>query len=91
MWFIIGIVCAALIFVAYIFLKKTNIKIAWWEWLLVAVAILFFIFAITWMIEARMENEPKAAVTFLWTFGLAGILCVAGACASYFLRNKSAE
>ena len=89
MWFVIGIIIATLFFCAYYFHGKLNIKLAWWEWLLAAVAVLFFIFAINWMIEARMENEPQAGFTFLWTFGLAGILCVAGACASYFLRKKS--
>ena len=91
MWFIIGIICAAVFFLAFTLLKKNNINVAWWEWLLAAIAVLFLIFAINWMGEAYAENEPKAAITFLWTFGLAAIVFGAAAGVSYFLRNKPKE
>jgi len=91
MWFIIGIICAAIFFCAFIFFKQKNIKPAWWEWVLAAIAVLFLIFAISWMAEGYAENEPKAAITFLWTFGLAAIIFGTAAGVSYFLRNQSKE
>ena len=91
MWFIIGVILAALFFFAFNFFNKKNIKIAWWEWALAIIAVLFFIFAINWMGEGFAEDEPGPAIHFLWTFGLAGLICAAGAGVSYFLRNKVTE
>ncbi|MCL2474908.1 MAG: hypothetical protein FWF37_02080, partial [Chloroflexi bacterium] len=89
--FIIGVICAAVFFFAFYFLNKKNIKLAWWEWLLAAIAVLFLIFAINWMGEAFAEDEPEPAITFLWTFGLAAIAFGAAAGVSYFLRNQTKE
>ena len=91
MWFIIALICAAVFFFAFNFLNKKNIKLAWWEWLLAAIAVLLLIFAVSWMAEGYMENEPHAAITFLWTFGLGAVIFAAAAWASYFYRTRAKE
>ena len=91
MWFLIGVICATAFFMAWFFLGKANIKLAWWEWLLSALAVISLIFAVAWMAEGFMENEPKPAITFLWIFGLVALVLAGSACASYFVRNKAKE
>jgi len=57
--------------------SREDIKLAWYDWILLAVAVVFFLLAIVNFSQSRAELEPKAANILLVSFGLPGLILTA--------------
>jgi len=57
--------------------SREDIKLAWYDWILLAVAVVFFLLAIVNFSQSRAELEPKAANILLVSFGLPGVILTA--------------
>ena len=63
-----------LVFGAAVFYAATKMTLAWYEWLLVALGIIFFVFAVQNFQYMKVEYETRAATTLLFMFGLPGLI-----------------
>ncbi len=57
--------------------SREDIKLTWYDWILLAVAVVFFLLAIVNFSQSRAELEPKAANILLVSFGLPGVILTA--------------
>ncbi len=73
-WLILGLLLGA---GALFIQKRGNIKLAWYDWLLLALALLFFMLAISNYYASLEELETRAASFLLLSFGLPGLILVA--------------
>ena len=73
-WLIIGILIGAL----FVFLANNRqIKLGWLDWLLLVIAMVFFVLAIANYTGSMEELEPRAAGFLLASFGIPGLILVA--------------
>ncbi len=70
-WLILGVLLGA---GALMLRRNPNIKLAWFDWVLLAVAVLFFAVAIENYNGSMSELEPRAALFLLVSFGLPGLI-----------------
>ncbi len=74
LWLIAGF----LLGVAAIFLyQHPNIKLAWYDWLMIVFALAFYILAIVNFNGSMAELEPRAANFLLVSFGIPGLILTA--------------
>jgi malonyl CoA-acyl carrier protein transacylase len=72
--FIVGVLIGA----AFVYLaRQPGIKLAWYDWLLLAVAVVFYLLAITNYSGSMEELEPSAAGFLLAAFGVPGLILTA--------------
>ncbi|QPC84480.1 dehalogenase [Phototrophicus methaneseepsis] len=70
-WLILGCLLGA----GALFLQsRSDIKLAWFDWLLLALAVVFYVLAISNYSDSMSELEPRAALFLLASFGLPGII-----------------
>ncbi len=73
-WLIAGVLLGA----GAIFLRRNpNVKLAWFDWVFIVVAVLFFAVAIENYSGSMSELEPRAAGFLLISFGLPGLILTA--------------
>ena len=78
MWwtlFTIILVAALTLLVVYVFNKKIAVK--WWEWVLLALGVLLFVFGLQNLFGGLAEGEAKAAWLLFATFGILGAILIA--------------
>lgn len=80
MWFVIAIVVCVLIGALVLWLKSTDIKVKWYEWLIGVIGVLLLLFSIQNFFGSQAEFESSAANLFLLVTGLPALilLVVAG-------------
>ena len=83
-WLILGILIGALVVFAA---KNRRIKLAWLDWVLVTVAIVFFLLAIANYSGSMDELEPRAALFLLASFGIPGLILAAIAGVRVWRKN----
>lgn len=73
-WLILGI----LLGVGALFLyTRKDIKLAWYDWVILVVAIVLYLLAIENYSGSMAELEPRAAVLLLASFGLPAVILTA--------------
>lgn len=70
LWLILGIVIGA----GLLFLKNSSIKLAWFDWVVLVLAIVFYVLAIANYNGSMEELEPRAAMFLLASFGIPALL-----------------
>ncbi len=74
LWLILGILIG--VGGLYLFNRK-DIKLAWYDWVLLALAVVFLLLAVSNYTDSLAELEPRAAWFLLASFGLPGIILAA--------------
>jgi hypothetical protein len=73
-WLILGILLGA--GALYLF-KREDVKLAWYDWLILVVALVFYLLAIENYSGSMAELEPRAAGLLLLSFGLPAVILTA--------------
>ena len=75
MWFFIaGIVVGLGLLLLVLWLRRRNVAIAWYEWLIASVGLVLISFGVQNYSAASAAGEPNAPGVFLLVFGLPGVL-----------------
>ena len=91
MWLIIGLIVGAGLLWLVPWLRNRDIKVTWYEWLIVAIGLLLLMFAIDSFVGSRVELEPGAAWMFGLLFGLPALILVAVAWQLVWRRKRAAS
>lgn len=83
LWLILGAL-AALLF----YFVATKFKLAWWEWVLLVLGTILFLFSVQNYGAFRAEYETRAAMMQFWLFGLPGLILIALGFFLPFQRSK---
>lgn len=70
-WLIVGFLLGA---GALYLQRRGDIKLAWYDWLMLVIAALFYMLAIANYSGSMEELEPRAAAFLLIAFGLPGLI-----------------
>lgn len=74
LWLILGIVIG----IGALYLRKqATVKLVWFDWVMLVVAIVFYLLAILNYTGSMEELEPRAAMFLLVAFGLPGLILTA--------------
>ncbi|MEQ4489038.1 MAG: dehalogenase [Dehalococcoides mccartyi] len=77
MWFFIGILIGALVLGFIWWLKRKNLHLTWYEWLIGAVGLILLVFTLQNFMGSFEEVESKAAYMFLLVTGLPSLILLA--------------
>ena len=73
-WLILGILLGA---GALFLFKREDVKLAWYDWAILVVALVFYLLAIENYTGSMSELEPRAAGLLLISFGLPAVILTA--------------
>jgi len=77
MSFLWGILLGVILLAAVLVLRYYRVMIRWYEWLLAGIGFLLVIFAWQNFVATRAEHwNPDTPLTFLFTFGIPGLLLI---------------
>ena len=71
LWLILGILIGAGLLFLY---NRPTIKLAWFDWIFLVLAVIFFLLAIANYTGSMEELEPRAAGILLASFGIPGLI-----------------
>lgn len=72
------LILGLLIGAGFVYLNsRDDVKLRWFDWVLLALAMAFFLLAIVNFSASRAELEPKAGNILLVSFGLPGLILTA--------------
>ena len=74
MWFFIALIVGGLVASLVFWLRRRNMSLTWYEWLIGAVGLLLLLFAIQNYIGAQTEYESTADNLFLIVAGLPAVV-----------------
>ncbi len=74
LWLILGILIGALVVFGA---RSRQIQLAWLDWVLIAVGVVFFLLAIANYSGSMEELEPRAAMFLLASFGIPALILFA--------------
>ncbi|OBW62522.1 MAG: dehalogenase [Dehalococcoides mccartyi] len=77
MWFTIGMIFGLLISVIFWLLKRNNLNLNWFEWIIGLVGFGLLIFTVQNFMGSFAELEPTAAYFFLLITGLPSLILLA--------------
>ena len=77
MWFIIGIAATAAVIALVLWLRRRDIKLTWYEWLIGALGLLLLLYTIQNFAGSLVELEPVAAWWMLLFLGLPALILLA--------------
>ena len=86
MWLSIGFFAGLLLLGTLWRLRSSKISVTWYSWLLGGLGALLLLFTIWNMSTSYYENEPTAALKFLWLFGAPAIFLLGLAVLLTWLR-----
>jgi hypothetical protein len=89
MWFIIGLILGALLLGLVTWMRRKNISLTWYEWLIGIVGLLLLFLAAQNFFGSFVELEPAAAWMFLLIVGLPALILMAVAWQLAVRRNKA--
>jgi hypothetical protein len=70
----IGALVIGLVWFLVYYVTKKNIKIAWWQWLLTALGLIYLGFLVSSVGILLGEGTPKAALVIGGIFGLVAVI-----------------
>lgn len=73
-WLVLGLLLGA---GALYLQRRGDIRLAWYDWVLLVIAVVFFLLAISNYYGSLEELETRAATFLLISFGLPGLILVA--------------
>ncbi len=77
LWFVIGGVSAAGLLALVLWLRKRNISVRWYEWLIGAIGLFLLFYTIQNFVGSFAEMELTAALMMLVVFGLPSLILLA--------------
>ncbi|MFA5439513.1 dehalogenase [Dehalococcoides sp.] len=77
MWFFIGILIGALVLGFIWWLRRKNLNLTWYEWVLGILGLLLLVFTLQNFMGSFEEIESKAAYMFLLITGLPSLILLA--------------
>ncbi|AGG08561.1 dehalogenase [Dehalococcoides mccartyi] len=77
MWFFIGIIIGALVLSFIWWLRRKNLNLTWYEWVLGILGLLLLVFTLQNFMGSFEEIESKAAYMFLLITGLPSLILLA--------------
>ncbi|CAI83512.1 hypothetical protein [Dehalococcoides mccartyi] len=77
MWFIIGLAVGALLLGLIWLMKRSNVSLTWYEWLIGVIGLSMLLFTAQNFFGSLAEVEPKAASMFLLVTGLPSLILLA--------------
>jgi len=72
-WLVAGLLLGA----GALYVQKRGVKLAWFDWVILVVAVVFFFLAISNYYGSMEELEPRAAGILLLSFGVPGLILTA--------------
>lgn len=90
MWLLIGLVIGAGLMALRLWLRKREITLKWYEWVIGVAGVGVLFYMIRNVNGSFADNEAKAAVTFLWLFGAPAIVLLAIAWLLPWRRHRKA-
>ena len=84
LWLLLGILIGA---AAMLMVVRPEIKVAWFDWIILFFAVVFVVLGIANYIGSMEELEPRQAWFTLVTFGLPGLI-LAAIVAVRLVRNR---
>jgi len=76
LWFVIGLAVAIGCILLVQWLRRNNLSVTWYEWLLGLIGLVLFLFSVQNFYSSFMEAESQAAWMFLVFPGLLGLLLI---------------
>lgn len=73
-WFLFGIVVGAALLGLVLQIKSKKVRVAWYEWLMGAAAVVIFLLLIQHFVGSRTEYEPTAAWMGVLFLGVPGLI-----------------
>jgi uncharacterized membrane protein len=89
MWFLIGLILGALLLGLVTWMRRKNISLTWYEWLIGIVGLVLLVFTIQNFFASFTELESSAAWMFLLVVGLPALILLAVAWQLAARRNKA--
>ena len=86
MWFFSGLIIGIIILMVVWVLRRFQISVKWYEWLLAAIGLAFVLFAIQNSMASVAEFEPIAPRMFLLLFLTPGLVLIVAAAALVWYR-----
>jgi uncharacterized membrane protein len=74
MWFLIGLILGALLLGLATWMRRKNISLTWYEWLIGIVGLVLLVFTIQNFFASFTELESSAAWMFLLVVGLPALI-----------------
>ncbi len=90
MWLLIGLVIGAGLMALRLWLRKREITLKWYEWVIGVAGIGVLFYMIQNVSGSLADNEAGAAVTFIWLFGAPAIVLLAIAWLLPWRRHRKA-
>jgi hypothetical protein len=84
LWLLLGFLIGA---AAMLMIVRPEIKVAWFDWIILFFAVVFILFGIANYIGSMEELEPRQAWFTLVSFGLPGLI-LAAIVAVRIVRNR---
>jgi hypothetical protein len=89
MWFLIGLILGALLLGLATWMRRKNISLTWYEWLIGIVGLVLLVFTIQNFVGSIAELESSAAWMFLLVVGLPALILLAVAWQLAARRNMA--
>ena len=77
MWFVVALVVGGFLVALVLWLRSRNMNLTWYEWLVGALGLILFLFAIQNLFGSLAEEETTAAYMYLLLTGLPGVILMA--------------
>ena len=84
---LIGALAMAMVFFLVDYVRKNNVSVTWWQWLLTALGIMYTTFVVELIAGFLGEGAPQAALVMGLVTGIVAV--VWGVLLSRFVFNKA--
>jgi len=91
LWIAIAVVVAVALTLLFSWVKRNNVKPAWWVWLIGALGLLLLLMTIQFYIGTTLEMYPTAATMGLAIFGVPAVVLLAAAAWRIAAAGKSSQ
>jgi hypothetical protein len=85
----VGVCTTAALWLLATYVRRTGLRVSWWQWALTVLGLLYAAFVIEVIIAFLTESEPRAALVMGVLLGVVAV--VWGALLNRFVFNRPAQ
>ena len=71
--FIVGVCATAVLWLLATYVRRTGLRVIWWQWALTVLGLLYSVFVAEVVIAFVSENEPRAALVMGVLLGVVAV------------------